>query len=177
MKRAKAFLSTFLLALLVYLTLTLSAGQSIAEGEPWSQIIWSFEEIVMGIAISLIVASLTDHILCGTDDYRMLNPARWVVMIVYAIPLFFEMAKANLDVAYRIITGKIEPGIVKIEPDLKKDLSLTFLANSITLTPGTLTVDIDEEESELYIHWIKMGEDPTENIAGRFVRWIRRFAE
>ncbi len=177
MKRAKAFLSTFLFALLIYLILTLAAGQSIAQEEPWIHIIWSFEEIVLGISVSIIVASLTDHILCRTDNYRMSNPIRWVVMIVYSIPLFIEMAKANVDVAYRIITGKIEPGIVKIEPDLETDLGLTFLANSITLTPGTLTVDIDEEKSEMYIHWIKMGEDPTESIAGRFVSWIRRFAE
>ncbi len=177
MKRGKAFLSTFLLALFTYLLLTLAAGQSLVEEAPLSHLMWSFEELMLGISVSLIVAALVDHILCRNDDYRMVNPVRWVIMLIYSIPLFIEMAKANLDVAYRIITGKIEPGIVKIEPDLETDLGLTFLANSITLTPGTLTVDIDDEESELYIHWIKMGEDPTENIAGRFVRWIRRFAE
>ncbi|MBS3781046.1 MAG: Na+/H+ antiporter subunit E [Candidatus Thermoplasmatota archaeon] len=180
MKRAKAFLSTFLLALFVYLSLTLAAGMpeySMAPEEPWSQIIWSFEEFVLGISVSLIVASLVDHILCRTEDFRMMNPVRWGIILVYSIPLFIEMAKANLDVAYRIITGKIEPAIVKIEPDLESDLGLTFLANSITLTPGTLTVDIDDKKSEMYIHWIKIGEDPTENIAGRFVKWIRRFAE
>ncbi len=177
MNRGKAFLSAFLLALLTYLLLTLAAGQSMAQSEPWSQIIWSLEELVFGIAVSLIVASLVDHVLCRKDDYRMMNPLRWIIMLIYSIPLFIEMAKANLDVAYRVITGKIEPAIVKIDPDLETDLGITFLANSITLTPGTLTVDVDDEESELYIHWIKMGEDPTENIAGRFVRWIRRFAE
>jgi len=181
MKRGKAFLSTFLLALFVYLSLTLVAGMpehSLAPEESlWAEIIWSFEEIVLGISVSLIVAALADHILCRTENFRMMNPLRWLIMLVYAIPLFIEMAKANLDVTYRIITGNIEPGIVKIEPDLETDLGLTFLANSITLTPGTLTVDIDDEKSEMYIHWIKVGEDPTKNIAGRFVRWIRRFAE
>lgn len=177
MKRGKAFVSTFLLALFTYLSLTLAAGQSLAQEAPWSHLIWSFEELMLGISVSLVVAALVDHILCRTDNYRMANPIRWGIMLVYSIPLFIEMAKANLDVAYRIITGKIEPAIVKIEPDLETDLGLTFLANSITLTPGTLTVDIDDEESVMYIHWIKVGDDPTENIAGRFVRWIRRFAE
>ncbi|MFW6047785.1 MAG: Na+/H+ antiporter subunit E [Candidatus Natronoplasma sp.] len=177
MKRVKAFLATFLLALFTYLLLTLAAGQSMAPEEPWSNIIWSFEELILGISISLIVASVAEHILCRKENYRMMNPVRWLIMLVYMIPLFIEMAKANIDVAYRVITGKIEPGIVKIEPELKTDLGVTFLANSITLTPGTLTVDVDEEKGELYIHWIKMGSNPTENIAGRFVRWIRRFAE
>ncbi|MFW6040456.1 MAG: Na+/H+ antiporter subunit E [Thermoplasmatota archaeon] len=173
MKEGKAFLSTFLLAMFTYLLLTFAAGKSIIEGTT----LWSFEQLVFSIAISLIVASLTSHILCRKRNYRMLNPIRWIIMIIYTIPLFIEMAKANLDVAYRVITGKIEPGIVKIEPNLKTDLGLTFLANSITLTPGTLTVDIDDEKSELYIHWIKVREDPTKTIAGKFVRWIRRFAE
>lgn len=177
MKRGKAFVSTFLLALFTYLLLTLAAGQSLAQESPWSDVIWSFEEIVIGISISLITAAVADHILCRKGDFRMLNPIRWLIMLVYTIPLFIEMAKANFDVAYRVITGKIEPGIVKIDPDLETDLGITFLANSITLTPGTLTVDVDDERSEMYIHWIKVGEDPTENIAGRFVRWIRRFAE
>ncbi|MEF8873060.1 MAG: Na+/H+ antiporter subunit E [Candidatus Thermoplasmatota archaeon] len=177
MKRGKAFVSTFLLALFTYLLLTLAAGQSLAQEAPWSQIIWSFEEIVIGISMSLIAAAVADHILCRKGDFRMLNPIRWLIMLVYTIPLFIEMAKANFDVAYRVITGKIEPGIVKIDPGLETDLGITFLANSITLTPGTLTVDVDDERSEMYIHWIKVGEDPTENIAGRFVRWIRRFAE
>ncbi len=177
MKRGKAFVSTFLFALFSYLLLTIAAGQSMAQEAPWSHIIWSFEELIIGISVSLIVAALADHILCRTENFRMLNPVRWLIMLIYTIPLFIEMVKANFDVAYRVITGKIEPGIVKIDPDLETDLGITILANSITLTPGTLTVDVDDERSEMYIHWIKVGEDPTENIAGRFVRWIRRFAE
>ncbi len=180
MKRVKAFLATFLLALFVYLLLTLATGMpeySMASNDPWNQIIWSFEELVFGLSISLIVAAVVDHILCRTKNFRMMNPVRWVIMLFYSIPLFIEMAKANFDVANRIIKGDIEPGIVKIEPDLETDLGLTFLANSITLTPGTLTVDLSEEGSDMYIHWIKVEDDPTEKIAGKFVKWIRRFAE
>ncbi len=173
MKKFKAFISTFLFALFVYLFMTLAAGQSMIEGS----ILWSIEELIFGISIALIVGAVASNILCRSDNYRMLNPVRWIIMLVYMVPLFIEMVKANLDVAYRVITGKIEPGIVKIDPDLKTDLGVTFLANSITLTPGTLTVDVDEEKSELYIHWIKVGDDPTESISGRFVPWIRRFAE
>ncbi len=173
MKNSKEFPATFLLALLTYLFLTLASGEPIVEGT----ILWSLEEIIFGISVSLIVAAVTCHILCRSRDYRMLNPVRWFIMLLYTIPLFVEMVKANFDVAYRVITGRIEPAIVKITPDLKTDLGITFLANSITLTPGTLTVEVDNDKSELYIHWIKMGKNPTENISGRFVKWIRRFAE
>ena len=82
------------------------------------------------------------------------------------------MAKANIDVAYRVITGKINPGIVKISPGLKTDLGITLLADSITLTPGTLSVDIDEKNNDLYIHWINVHvedlEGATQKIVSRF---------
>ncbi|MFO8110323.1 MAG: Na+/H+ antiporter subunit E [Thermoplasmata archaeon] len=173
MKKSKAFTSTFLFALFVYLFLTLAAGRSMVEGT----ILWSLEELILGISIALIVGVVASDILCRSGSYRMLNPVRWVIMLLYCIPLFIEMIKANFDVAYRVITGKIEPGIVRIKPNLKTDLGITVLANSITLTPGTLTVDVDDENGDLYIHWIKVGKSPTKSIAGKFIPWIRRFAE
>ena len=84
------------------------------------------------------------------------------------------MLKANLHVAYIVLHPMlpIKPGIIKIKTKLKKDTSLTFLSNSITLTPGTLTIDIDPDKQNLYIHWIDVESvDPdinTINVGGRF---------
>jgi multicomponent Na+:H+ antiporter subunit E len=55
----------------------------------------------------------------------MLNPVRWFTFVVYLFPFVFAMAKANVDVAYRVITGRINPAIVKISPNLKTDMALT----------------------------------------------------
>jgi len=68
---------------------------------------------------------------------------------------------------------------LKISPDLKTDASITFLANSITLTPGTLSVDIDEKNNDLYIHWINVTsvKPEIEEICGTFPKWARRIAE
>ena len=115
----------------------------------------------------------------------MLNPVRWFYFIIYGFgPFFIAMAKANLDVAYRVITGRIRPGIVKIDPGLKTDFGLTFLANSITLTPGTLSVDVDEDHNYLYVHWIRVkeGEEKkefadTKFVCGSFPEWARRVAD
>ena len=94
------------------------------------------------------------------------------------------MAKANIDVAYRVITGRIKPGIVKISPKLKTDAGLTMLANSITLTPGTLSVDVDEETNDLYVHWINVKKEALEKmprdyeyVCGKFPDWARRVME
>ena len=96
------------------------------------------------------------------------------------------MARANLDVAMRVITGRINPGIVRISPGLKTDLGVLLLANSITLTPGTLSVEVDEESGDLFVHVINVSEElaakeiadekdlfPIFNLVG----WIRRIAE
>jgi len=66
------------------------------------------------------------------------------------------MAKANLDVAFRVITLKIRPGIVRVKSGMTTDLGTLMLANSITLTPGTLTVDIDESTNDLFVHMINV---------------------
>jgi multicomponent Na+:H+ antiporter subunit E len=93
------------------------------------------------------------------------------------------MAQANIDVAYRVLTGRINPAIVKISPRLKTDMSLTILANSITLTPGTLSVDVDEETNDLYVHWINVQPDVLKEmprdyhpICNSFPDWARRIA-
>ena len=73
----------------------------------------------------------------------------------------------------------INPGIVKILTGLSSDMGKSFLANSITLTPGTLTVDIDGEY--LYVHWINVTtqdiEEASKIISGRFEKIIRRIFE
>lgn len=66
--------------------------------------------------------------------------------IAYFIILIIEIIKATFDVALRTINGKVEPVIVEIETELKRPVSQVILANSITLTPGTLSIDIDSEK-------------------------------
>jgi multicomponent Na+:H+ antiporter subunit E len=73
----------------------------------------------------------------------------------------------------------IRPGIVRIRTTLKSEMAKTFLANSITLTPGTLVMDIDGQD--LYIHWIYVREGDTAQrtaeICGVFERLLRRIFE
>lgn len=169
------FVITTVAVFALYLLLT--AGSAV----PGSRFfLWSKEEIFAGIILSIVAGVIGRKVLFKRKNYRMLNPKRWLLFVVYLIgPFFFAMAKANLDVAYRVITRKIKPGIVKISPGLKTDFGITFLANSITLTPGTLSVDIDEKNNDLYVHWINV-KDKTpkiEDVCGSFPKWARRIAE
>jgi len=167
------FLITAVVAYVVYLLLTIGSG---------TLLLWSTPELITGAVLAVIVGAVLRDRFIG-EDLRMLNPVRWVTFLGYLFPFFFAMAKANIDVAYRVITGRINPAIVKINPKLKRDVSLTFLANSITLTPGTLSVDVDQKTNELYVHWINVDPEVLKDmprdyhpICGSFPDWARRIA-
>lgn len=165
------YIANFLLSFIVYLFLTANQGDILG--------LWSQYEIIFGVVISLIVTIASTKILFKQKEYNWLNPVRWVIFLIYIVgPFFYAMAKANIDVAIRVITGNIKPGIIKISPGLKGDNEITLLANSITLTPGTLTVDIDEKNNDLYIHWINVTnlKPSIEEICGNFPKWARRIA-
>jgi multicomponent Na+:H+ antiporter subunit E len=78
-----------------------------------------------------------------------------------------------------VVTRKLRPGIVKLTPGLTTDLGMTLLANSITLTPGTLTVDVDDEDGALYVHWIHVKDPEPEaaQVCGSFPAWARRITQ
>lgn len=172
-----AFFVTAAVAFIFYLLLTLGSGTIGA---------WSLAEWVSGAVLSLIVGVIAGRVAFDRgkqgkkSSYRMLNPLRLLLFLIYLIgPFFWAMAKANLDVAYRVITGKIRPGIVRVSPGLATDFGITLLANSITLTPGTLSVDVDEESGDLFVHWINVRDtDPSAKaVCGSFPDWARRIAE
>lgn len=172
-----AFIITTILCFIIYLLFTAGSGTEVLG-------LWSYIEVTFGILLSAVVGFAARKVFVQ-KSFRMLNPVRWFIFLAYMIgPFFVALAKANLDVAYRVITGKIKPGIVRISPDLKTDLGVTMLANSITLTPGTLSVDIDENTNDLFIHWINVDEKALEKkpvdckyVCGNFPKWVRRIAE
>ena len=106
-------------------------------------------------------------------------------MIWYSVIIFgWELIKANVDVAKRALKPgplNIHPGIVKVPVDLTSEYGISMLANSITLTPGTITMDIAEDRKGrkwFYIHWIDVAEQDPEKagdaIKGTMEKWIRR---
>jgi len=172
-----AFIVTSAVAFMLYLLLTIGSGTVGA---------WSIEELISGLALSLVAGLVASRVAVRSKEagkkspYRMLNPVRLVLFLVYLVgPFLLALIKANVDVAYRVITGKIRPGIVRLSPGLKTDFGVTLLANSITLTPGTLSVDVDEESKDLFVHWINVTEpEPSaKTVCGSFPGWARRIAE
>lgn len=150
----------------------------------WALLTWvpDWQHMLIGVFISAFVAYMTGDFFVQRTHLFM-HPRRYLWFLYY-VPVFaWECLKANIDVAYRVMHPDlpIHPGIVKVKTTLTSDVALTFLANSITLTPGTLTVDLDKENGCLYIHWIEVRhkdvEEATKAIVDKFEKILKRIFE
>lgn len=150
----------------------------------WTILSWSWEasSFVVGILIASFVTFMTGGIFDGSPKFFK-KPSRYLWFFYY-IPVFaWECIKANFDGVGRVIHPNlpINPGIVKVRTTLKSDTGITFLANTLTLKPGTMTVDVDKENGFLYIHWVDVKtqdvEKATEILVVKFERILKRIFE
>jgi len=161
MVRAKSFVYLLLVSLLVWLALT----PTLDPQELW---------IGVGVCVVLSVLLNSYYLRLGLPP---LTIKRLVFFLIYVAVLAWEIVKANFDVAYRVVHPKmpIKPGVVVIKTRLKSDIARMILANSITLTPGTFTLDVIGDR--LLIHWINVKTEKTEEatklIAERFEKYLR----
>ncbi|MBC8383116.1 MAG: Na+/H+ antiporter subunit E [Candidatus Cloacimonetes bacterium] len=162
----KSRIVVFFLSLLIWILITM---------------VFSIPSLIAGIIMALITATFAGEMLIITE--RKFHLKRIWYTIEYIVKFTWELIKANFHVAYIVIHPllPIKPGIVKVKTKLKRDSALTMLANSITLTPGTLTVDIDVDNQILYVHWIDVKftdiEQTTEHIGGRFEKLLEEIFE
>lgn len=148
----------------------------------WVAVTWSFD--TASLVTGAVVAAALSFLLVGVgldEAPLLLLPNRLLWALAYVPMLLLYVIRANLDVAYRVLHPAlpIRPGIVRARTSLKSDAGRVLLANSITLTPGTLSVDLIEDV--LYIHRIHVPEeDPdgdTERSLAHFETFIRRIFE
>lgn len=157
-KRVLSFISTFVFCYILWIAFTLT---------------FATEELIGGLVASFVASLLASNFFIHDDPLYIFNLKRLYYMIAY-IPIFIrELIKANIDVAKRSFNPKlpINPGIVKVPTDLKSDYGLAMLCNSITLTPGTISMDVTEEDGRnyIYIHWIDVqSKNPIE--AGNMIK-------
>jgi multicomponent Na+:H+ antiporter subunit E len=106
------------------------------------------------------------------------NPLRYLWFMYYIAIFLWECLKANIDVAFRVLHPylPIRPGTIKIKTALRSDAGLTFLANSLTLTPGNTTIDIDKAAGILYVHrlYIRDGHAGSIPVAAKFESILKR---
>ena len=138
--------------------------------------IWTRTSNINNLIVTASLAFLVSLIYSNYLRSPILHPKKLVYALFYVFYLFYEIIKANIDVALRFIKPviPINPGIVKVKTKLKSPMGRLILTNSITLTPGTLTVDIKDDT--LYIHWIdvkdKEESKATEKIVSNFEKYL-----
>ncbi len=172
-----AVVSTAIVCYIFWLLVS-GALAGIIRGEP------SVEVLVAGGIVSIGVALFAARFFIHEKAFHLCNPLRLLKLIIYIPVFFWELLKANIDVAIRAFRKKPEhSGIVKVPVDLKSDYAQAMLANSITLTPGTITMDIVEEDGQTYyyVHWIDVketdGKKAGDAIKGTLEKWVRRIWE
>jgi len=109
--------------------------------------------LIFGLFASLITASLTFKIFLPKHEANLKffipNP---FYLILFLIIMVANIYKSSFQVARAVFTGNTNPRIVHFRIRLRSNIARTILANSITITPGTLTLDLNDDH--LVVHWL-----------------------
>jgi len=132
--------------------------------------------LIVGVLASLIIALLYPNGLSFFTEFRA-TPRAFVAGVLYYGYFFKELVKSNLRLTAVVLspTLPVKPGIVKVRTRLKSRMGRLMLANSITLTPGTLTVEMDGEW--LYVHWVNVASTDVDAATAEIVAGFERYLE
>ena len=114
---------------------------------------FSIGHLVLGFILSMgirwLVAPMSD------DHPRVKKPIR---AVRYTLIVLWDILLSNFEVAVRVLSpnSSLRPGVVALPLDLEGEFPLSILASTISLTPGTVSIDFSEDMKWLYIHVLHM---------------------
>ncbi|ACJ15752.1 Hypothetical integral membrane protein [Thermococcus onnurineus NA1] len=150
-------------ALLAFITYIIFSGSS----SPYDM----FTGAVVAIGVGLLMGRYVVQ-----NDAKAMNPVRWLWGVIYFLwYMLVAETKSHIDVIIRIITGNYNPGIVKVPIGVETSYAKTLVANSITNTPGTVVVDMDDKY--FYVNWIDVTTLDPETAKGEISADFERFAK
>jgi multicomponent Na+:H+ antiporter subunit E len=137
------------------------------------------QEVIAGAVVSILVTAIFGARFTIFTGFRF----SWLAplyILIYLANFFVALVRANFDLAMRVLSPSlpIRPAMVEVRTRLKSPLGKMLLANTITLTPGTLTVDVIGDH--LLVHWVNCPEgmsteEATAQIAARFEKHLSGF--
>ena len=133
------------------------------------------EYLVSGLVIVLLLSFIFTRRYPVFQNIKI-TPRSILAMSGFLLIFIFELVRSNLDVAFRVLSPAIpiKPGIVGIKTSLKDPFARLILANAITLTPGTFTLDVKNDM--FYIHWIDAAgqhdDVKTRNIVRKYEKYL-----
>lgn len=133
-------------------------------------------ELIVGAILVILVSLLPLGGQYCLSEWN-LSPKAFLYGFVYILVFSKTLVLSNLDVAFRVLHPRlpINPGIVRVRTRLKSKLGRLILANSITLTPGTITVETRDEF--FYVHWIDVRGENLEERTAKIVWDFERYLE
>jgi multicomponent Na+:H+ antiporter subunit E len=136
----------------------------------------ALDVMVVGLIAAFIITFLFSNSLAVISELRT-TPRALIAAVGYVFFFVRELVKSNLSLARIVLSPALplNPGIVKVRTRLKSRMGRLLLANSITLTPGTLTVDIADEW--LYIHWVTVASADIEAATAAIVSGFEDYLE
>jgi multicomponent Na+:H+ antiporter subunit E len=116
--------------------------------------------LAVGVPLAYVFRRLYDEVFTLRRSARGLPYA-----VLYVVTFAREALLSGLDVTYRVLAPSrpIEPEVILIPLRVQTDLGVTTIANSITMTPGSLTLDYDPDQNAVYVHVID-GSDPEDIV-------------
>ncbi len=122
---------------------------------------FSLGHIILGSVVGIVIP-----IVCA--PLRIPQPVikRPLKLIPYTLMVIKDVLVANLEVALLVIgpMNRIKPGFVAVPLDLDEHLPITVLTSTVTMTPGTVSAELSEDKSYLYVHVLNMPDDENEII-------------
>jgi multicomponent Na+:H+ antiporter subunit E len=131
--------------------------------------------LIVGIVAAFLIALFFQSVRSVLSDLNF-TPRGLGTAVLFILYFFKELIKSNIRLAAIVLSPSlpVNPGIVKVRTKLKSPVGRELLANAITMTPGTLTVELRDDW--LYIHWVTVEsldvEGATATIVARFERYL-----
>lgn len=140
----------------------------------WAAVVGSFDWLTMALGVVLgVVALFLVRGLLGRDSFRAFHPLKVLRLgLIFLWELFMSCVRVARDVLRPRLS--FTPGIVAVPLDVDRDAEIVLFANLITLTPGTMSLDVSDDKSTLYIHQMSV-DDPQaarDSVKGTFEKVI-----
>lgn len=105
--------------------------------------------LLLGFTFGYVVLFLLQRVVGRSPYFR-----KSVLLIRFTGFYLVELIRANVRVAVDVVTptSRAQPGIVAVPLDARTDVEITLLSNLITMTPGSLSIDVSDDRSVIYVH-------------------------
>lgn len=146
----------------------------------WGALVGSFEplNLLFGFFLGYLILGLSERSL-SAGQTRYIHKSILVLQLIGILTI--DIVKANLRVAKTVLSPRLalRPAVVSVPLDLRSENSITLLSNLITLTPGTLSLDVSSDRSILFVHvlWLEDADKFREELKNGYERRIKELME